>query len=109
MNQNLPIRQRAEREMAQLLIEQRRDHVSQMVKSILHAKSEHETILHRDTFLAIAIVRDDVGLSPSVLEELAVQLIPFQQSNIPTVRDKALAELAQLAQLKDNTALRALQ
>jgi len=91
------------------VIEQRRDQVNQMVRWILQANSEHEAMLHRDKFLAVAIARDDVGLVPSVLEELAQQLIPLQESQISTMRDNVLTGLAQLVKLNNETSIRALQ
>ena len=85
------------------VLERRRDEVSDLAQCILDANSAHEAILHRDLFLTAALAADDVGLSSTLLDELAAQLQPLQHSPIPTVRDTALAGLAQLARLGHDT------
>lgn len=76
-----------------------------LAQSILTANSPHEAILYRDLFLTAALAADGVGLSPTVLDTLTQQLQPLQDSPIPTVRDTALAGLAQLARLEHEPAL----
>ncbi|ETW98615.1 MAG: hypothetical protein ETSY1_17995, partial [Candidatus Entotheonella factor] len=91
------------------VMEQRRAEVTELAQQICHAKSEHEDILHRDLFLATALVAEHVGLAHSILDELASKLEPLQTSSVPTVRDIALAGLSQLARLGSLSALSILQ
>jgi predicted NACHT family NTPase len=77
------------------VLEQRRDEVSDLAQRLLAAQSTHEDILHRDLFLVAALAADDVDLSNTLLDVLAERLQLLQASNIPTVRDMALAGLAQ--------------
>jgi hypothetical protein len=79
--------------------EGRRDAATALISQVLDAGSEHETILHRDLFLAVAIASDDVGLTPALRDGLADRLATMASSTIPLVRDNALAGLTQLARL----------
>ena len=88
------------------VMEQRRDQANDLVQHILQADSPHETLLHRDLFLALAA--DDVGLSPGLLESIATRLAPLLESHVPMIRDAALNGLAHLARLGQGTALEAL-
>jgi hypothetical protein len=79
--------------------EGRRDAATALISQVLDARSEHEPILHRDLFLAVAIASDDVGLTPALRDDLATRLAPIASSRIPAVRNNALAGLTQLARL----------
>ena len=91
------------------VIEQRRDRTSDLAKRILQADSEHEAILHRDLFLTTAIASDNVGLSNTLLDELTRLLSDLKDSGTPTVRETALAGLAQIARIDHPAALEVLE
>ena len=77
------------------VIENRRDLATDLASRILDAGSDHEPFLHRDLFLAADVTADDVGLSVALRDELAARLALLIHSKVPTVRDTALAGLAQ--------------
>ncbi|MBE2264231.1 MAG: NACHT domain-containing protein, partial [Burkholderiaceae bacterium] len=81
------------------VMEQRRDEVTELVRCVLNASSEHEAILHRDLFLAASVAADDVGVAPTLLKEIYDRLTPLLRSAVPTLRDMAIVAIAHLGRV----------
>ena len=87
------------------IIEQRREKVIELARSILEAGSDHEDILHRDLFLGTAVMADDVGLSAGIFQTITERLELLLQSRILTLLKNAASGLAQLARIGHTPAL----
>ena len=79
------------------VIEQRRELVSQLVDQILDNKSRDESLLHRDIFLTVAIMSDNVGLNNVVLSRVHERLIQLTASHVPIIQKQAWQGLTELA------------
>ncbi|WNG36877.1 NACHT domain-containing protein [Archangium violaceum] len=81
------------------VIERREEEVDDLLGRILEAGSEHEEVLHRDLFLAIAVLEEDVTRSKKRLSDMMARLEPLRMARVPSVRQRALAGMAQLMRL----------
>ncbi|QRK06372.1 HEAT repeat domain-containing protein [Archangium violaceum] len=81
------------------VIEGREEEVDDLLGRILGAGSEHEEVLHRDLFLAIAVLEEDVTRSKKRLSDMMARLEPLRMARVPSVRQRALAGMAQLMRL----------
>lgn len=73
--------------------------VDDLVESVLGMHSEHEDVLHRDVFLAAAIVAEGVSASPAVRSRVHHALVALLADHIRAVREKALNGIINLARL----------
>ena len=81
------------------VVEGREEIVADLVGRILRAESEHEDVLHRNLFLATAVIADDATRSSRMLGELMVRLEALRLAPVPSVRQQALAGIVQLMRL----------
>jgi HEAT repeat protein/predicted phosphodiesterase len=79
--------------------EQRGEEVDDLVRRILGACSEHEEMLHRDLFLATAVIADDVASSLRLKDDMVERLGRLWNAPVPSVRSQALDGLAQMVRL----------
>ncbi|WNG47276.1 NACHT domain-containing protein [Archangium minus] len=81
------------------VLEHREDEVDELVERILGAGSEHEEVLHRDLFLATAVLAEGVTRSKRMLSDMTTRLKALRTARVPSVRQHALAGMAQLMRL----------
>jgi hypothetical protein len=79
---------------------------SALIQRILSAGSELEQVLHRDLLLAVEVAAvAERGVSPGLVELLAVRVKALRQSPISQLRQDALSRLALLARRHQGPAL----
>ena len=80
--------------------ESRGAEATRLVTQILDAGSEHETVLHRDLFLATDCAIDDIDVALLTLRIIAQQLEPLLNINVPSIAIGTLRRLHELSQLR---------
>lgn len=75
------------------------DKVDEFVRRIRGAESKHEAILHRDLFLVMECVAQDVRVSNRVKKEMFGELWKYKDDRIAAIRSQAKHGIASLANL----------
>jgi HEAT repeat protein len=77
--------------------EGRTNEVDALARQLRDSHSEHEPLLHRDLFLAAALVVDDVGVSRRFQDELSTLIAERCDDRVPSIRRQAVAATVHLA------------